>query len=76
MDGQGRYLDNIFIERLWRSIKYELIYIKIFETGIHLREEVKYWFEWHNHIRPLLDYKTPEEVYQLSLAIAERTHPI
>jgi putative transposase len=78
MDGQGRYLDNIFIERLWRSIKYELIYIKTFETGIHLREEVKCWFEWYNHSRPhqSLDYKTPEEVYQLSLAIAELTHPI
>lgn len=73
MDGRGRYLDNIFIERLWRSIKYELIYIKTFETGIHLREEVKHWFEWYNHIRPhqSLDYKTPEERYRLSLVIAE-----
>jgi putative transposase len=73
MDGRGRYLDNIFIERLWRSIKYELIYIKTFETGIHLKEEVKHWFEWSNHIRPhqSLDYKTPEEIYRLSLVFAE-----
>jgi putative transposase len=73
MDGRGRYLDNIFIERLWRSIKYELIYIKTFETGIHLKEEVKHWFEWYNHIRPhqSLDYKTPEEIYRLSLVFAE-----
>ena len=40
MDGRGRYLDNIFIERLWRSIKYELIYLKEFENGIHLEREV------------------------------------
>jgi translation initiation factor RLI1 len=43
MDGKGRYLDNIFIERLWRSIKYELIYIKAFEDGKHLKKEVKDW---------------------------------
>ncbi len=73
MDGRGRYLDNIFIERLWRSIKYELIYIKTFDSGIHLRAEVKEWFEWYNQIRPHqgLDDKTPEAVYRLSLAITK-----
>jgi putative transposase len=73
MDGRGRYLDNIFIERLWRSIKYELIYIKTFDSGIHLRAEVKEWFEWYNQIRPHqgLDDKTPEAVYHLSLAITK-----
>lgn len=73
MDGRGRYLDNIFIERLWRSIKYELIYIKTFDSGIHLRAEVKEWFEWYNQIRPHqgLDDKTPEAVYRLSLAITQ-----
>jgi putative transposase len=73
MDGRGRYLDNIFIERLWRSIKYELIYIKTFDSGIHLRVEVKEWFEWYNQIRPHqgLDDKTPAAVYRLSLAITK-----
>jgi putative transposase len=73
MDGRGRYLDNIFIERLWRSVKYELIYIKAFEDGIHLKQEVKQWFEWYNQIRPhqALGYKTPEQVYRESLAITQ-----
>ncbi len=44
MDGRGRCHDNIFIERLWRSLKYELIYLKRFETGNHLNQEVKKWF--------------------------------
>ena len=65
MDGRGRYLDNIFIERLWRSIKYELIYLNEFENGIHLRKEVKEWFNWYNDERyhQALEYKTPEQVY-------------
>lgn len=73
MDGRGRYLDNIFIERLWRSLKYELIYIKAFEDGVHLRQEVKQWFEWYNQIRPhqALNYKTPEQVYHLSLEMSK-----
>ena len=78
MDGRGRYLDNIFIERLWRSVKYELIYIKAFTDGIHLKQEVKQWFEWYNQTRPhqALDYKTPEQVYRLSLALTKLTNPI
>jgi len=65
MDGRGRCHDNIFIERLWRSLKYELIYLKSFENGAELRQEVKQWFEWYNQVRPHqgLKYKTPNEVY-------------
>jgi putative transposase len=57
MDGRGRYHDNIFIERLWRSLKYELIYIKAFENG----QEVEHWFDWYNQVRPhqRLHYSTP-----------------
>jgi putative transposase len=73
MDGKGRYLDNIFIERLWRSIKYELIYIKPFEDGKHLKQEVKDWFNWYNMERPhqALDYQKPDQVYARSLKIIE-----
>lgn len=73
MDGKGRYLDNIFIERLWRSLKYELIYIKSFEDGKHLQKEVKDWFNWYNTERPhqALDYQKPEQVYAKSLKIIE-----
>jgi len=65
MDGRGRCHDNIFIERLWRSLKYELIYLKSFENGQQLRQEVKQWFEWYNQVRPHqgLGYKTPNQVY-------------
>jgi putative transposase len=48
MDGRGRCNDNIFIERLWRFLKYELIYLKAFEDGAHLNQEVKAWFDWYN----------------------------
>jgi putative transposase len=65
MDGRGRCFDNIFIERLWRSFKYELIYLMAFENGIHLNKEVRRWLEWYNHERPhqALNYRTPEVVY-------------
>jgi putative transposase len=65
MDGRGRCHDNIFIERLWRSIKYELIYLKAFEDGHHLTKEVGRWFDWYNEERfhQALGYKTPNQVY-------------
>ena len=47
MDGKGRCYDNIFIERLWRSLKYELIYLDSFKDGKHLTESVKKWFNWY-----------------------------
>ncbi len=65
MDGRGRCHDNIFIERLWRSVKWELIYLKAFEDGQHLMEELKAWFNWYNRLRPhqSLNYRTPDEIY-------------
>ncbi len=65
MDGRGRCHDNIFIERLWRSVKWELIYIKAFDHGAHLMEEVKIWFNFYNQLRPhqSLNYRTPDEIY-------------
>lgn len=65
MDGRGRCHDNIFIERLWRSLKYELIYLMAFENGNHLNKEVCQWMDWYNQERPhqALNYRTPEVVY-------------
>jgi putative transposase len=65
MDGRGRYQDNIFIERLWRSIKYELIYLKGFKDGLELQREVRQWMNWYNRERyhQALDYRTPNQVY-------------
>jgi len=65
MDGRGCCHDNIFIEWLWRSLKYELIYLKAFEDGKHLSREVGQWFEWYKQERfhQALGYKTPNQVY-------------
>ena len=65
MDGKGRYLDNIFIERLWRSLKYECVYIHAFETGSALRAGLTRWIAFYNAVRPhtALDGRTPDEAY-------------
>lgn len=66
MDGKGRALDNIYVERLWRSLKYEDIYIKSYETVIELKEGVKKYFQFYNQERfhQSHDYLTPEKMYE------------
>jgi putative transposase len=65
MDSRGRALDNIFIERLWRSLKYEDIYLKDYQSVKELILGIKKYFYFYNYIRPhqSLNYKTPAEVY-------------
>ncbi len=65
MDGKGRFMDNIFIERLWRSLKYEEIYLKEYSTIKELSQELKTYFEFYNFDRPhqSLNKRTPAEVY-------------
>jgi putative transposase len=65
MDGKGRALDNIWIERLWRSIKYEDIYLKCYTTVGELEIGVDNYFEFYNLKRPHenLNYKTPRDMY-------------
>jgi len=65
MDGKGRFKDNIFIERLWRTLKYERIYLKSYETGAELSKDLTNWFTWYNGKRPhsSLDKRTPNEAY-------------
>jgi len=65
MDGKGRFKDNIFIERLWRTLKYERIYLKSYETGVELSKDLTTWFSWYNEKRPhsSLDKQTPNEAY-------------
>jgi len=65
MDGKGRFMDNIFIERLWRSLKYEEIYLKEYTTVKELSEGLRTYFEFYNNERPhqSLGGKTPAEVY-------------
>ena len=65
MDGRGRALDNIFVERLWRTVKYENIYMNDYQTVPELRCGLKRYFEFYNQARlhQSLDYQTPAEVY-------------
>ena len=65
MDGKGRFMDNIFVERLWRSLKYESIYLHAFATGGEARLGIGYWIDGYNARRPhqALGYRTPDEVY-------------
>ena len=65
MDGRGRWMDNVFIERLWRSLKYECVYLHAFETGSELRAGLTKWIGYYNARRPhsALAGRTPDEAY-------------
>jgi len=65
MDGKGRWMDNVFIERLWRSVKYEDIYLKEYRTVLALRDGLRVYFEFYNNERPHQSFGiyTPSEVY-------------
>lgn len=65
MDGRGRVYDNIFVERLWRSVKYEEVYLHDYQTVPAARAQLLDYFEFYNTERPheALGYRTPEEVY-------------
>ena len=66
MDGKGRYLDNILIERLWRSLKYEEAYLKAYGSVAEARRNLGEWLAFYNDVRPhqSLDYRTPREVFE------------
>ena len=65
MDGKGRWMDNVFIERLWRSLKYECVYLKAFKDGRQARQDIGEWIKFYNQSRPHSTFngRTPEEVY-------------
>jgi putative transposase len=65
MDGRGRVLDNIFVERLWRSVKYEEVYLHDYQSVAEARQGIKRYFQFYNYERPhqSLNYKTPAEVF-------------
>jgi putative transposase len=62
MDGRGRWMDNVFIERLWRSLKYECKFLNAFETGSEARAGIGRWISHYNTDRP---HRTPDEVYAM-----------
>ena len=65
MDGKGRFLDNIFVERLWRSLKYECVYLHAWETGSEAKAGVRKWMDFYNNKRPhsALGGKPPAVIY-------------
>lgn len=66
MDGKGRAIDNIFIERLWKSVKYECVYLHAFEDGVQLYEGLHQYFGFYNdeRLHQSLDYRTPASLYR------------
>ncbi len=75
MDGRGRALDNIFVERLWRSVKYEEVYLKDYRYVPDAMTGLGSYFEFYNgeRLHQSLEYKTPEAVYRQGLKLAAKT---
>jgi putative transposase len=73
MDSKGRALDNIFTERLWRTVKYEEVYLHDYTSPKEARQQLSNYFEFYNHKRlhQLLDYRTPAEVYSTGISTIE-----
>jgi putative transposase len=73
MDGRGRWMDNIFIERLWKSVKYQDIYLKAYTSISEVRKGLRVWFDRYNSWRRHqgLDNRTPDEVYWSTLSSAK-----
>jgi len=65
MDGRGRAFDTIFIERLWRTVKYEEVYIKEYRDGLDAHGHLTTYFDFYNarRLHERLDYQTPHEVH-------------
>jgi putative transposase len=70
MDGKGRWVDNVFVERLWRSVKYEEVYLHAYDSVTLARQGLERYFRFYNQRRPhsSLDGKTPDQVYFDSLS--------
>ena len=78
MDGKGRWMDNVFIERLWRSLKYECVYLNAYETGLTLHAGLEQWISHYNTRRPhsTLAGRTPDEAYYQSDLSTDAGHAL
>ena len=77
MDGKGRWMDNVFIERLWRSLKYECVYLSELATGSQARTGIGWWIDFYNERRPhssLVD-RTPNEAYTVGATLGPGRYP-
>ncbi len=72
MDGRGRFADNIFVERLWRSLKYEEVYLKAYDNVAQARQGIAAYFEFYNHQRPhqALGYRAPRQLLEEGLGMS------
>ena len=75
IDGKGRYADNIFVERLWRTVKYEEVYLKAYVNAVEARRELGTYFRLYNNLRPhqALGYRTPAEVFHGEQEVGEES---
>src|ERR1700758_2030275 len=75
MDGKGRCMDNIFVERLWRSLKYEEVYLHAYATVAEAKAGIGAWLDFYNEERPhqSLGYRPPRQIYQEGLWICGRS---
>jgi putative transposase len=71
MDGKGAWRDNVFVERLWRSVKYEEVYLRAYESVSEARNSIGHYLDFYNHRRPhsSLDGRTPDQAYFTSLPL-------
>ena len=74
MDGKGRYTDNIFVERLWSTVKYEEMCLKAYANAAEARRELSHYFRFYNGQRPhqALGYRTPAEVFHQVTDVGEK----
>lgn len=72
MDGRGCWRDNVFVERLWKSVKYEEVYLHAYDSVSHAKASLGRYLDFYNARRPhsSLDRKTPDQVYFQSLPLA------
>ena len=75
MDGRGRCHDNIFVERLWWTVKHEWVYLRPAEYGLVQQRSLEACFDWYNRRRPhqSLAWATPDEAYFGGLAVTHQT---
>ena len=74
MDGRGAWRDNVFVERLWKSVKYERVYLHAYDSVTEARQSIMQYLDWYNRARPhsSLDRQTPDEAYAVMLPTGKR----